>query len=82
MHVCEWWGGGGEREGPGLWFIEGVQVLTEGGDDTLILVGVLAEDILRNRPNAKQYQLTTYSVDMYKCRSQKHYKAVYMNTNA
>ena len=31
---------------PSLRLIQGVQVLTEGGDNTLVLVGILAEDIL------------------------------------
>ena len=31
---------------PGFWLIKGVEVLTEGGDDALVLVRVLPEDIL------------------------------------
>ena len=32
---------------PGLWLIQGVEVLTQSGDDALVLVGVLAEDVLQ-----------------------------------
>lgn len=35
---------------PGFRFIKGVQVLTEGGDNALILVGVLAEYVLQQDP--------------------------------
>ena len=38
---------GGRGYIPGLWFIQGVKVLTESGYDTLILVGVLPEYVLQ-----------------------------------
>ena len=35
-----------DHGGARLWLVQGVQVLTEGGDDGLVLVGVFAEDVL------------------------------------
>ena len=35
-----------KRVPPGFWFVERVEVLTQRGDDALVLVGILAEDVL------------------------------------
>ncbi len=52
-----------ESISPGLRFIQSVQVLAQGGNDALILVGVLSEDILYE--HGKKKYCTKLSVWVY-----------------
>ena len=48
---------------PGLRFIQGVQILTERGNDALIFVGVLAEDVLRSGGRGVCSYTYTYTLE-------------------
>jgi len=47
---------------PGFWLIQGVKVLTQGGDYALVLIGILAEDVLDHN-NGFLHHIAQFGLD-------------------